>query len=163
LVRDVAYGQIPRARRAEKHRYAATWLESLSERTDDFAEMLAHHYLAALELTEATGEVDARLAEQARAAVRAAGGRAASRNALVAAAHYYGRALELTSDEDERADLLFRYGRAEYWQAEQGGEAELEQALARFLTTGDLERAAEAESLLAGLIQQRGDHDRARE
>ena len=54
LVRDVAYGQIPRAARAEKHRRAAEWLESLSERTDDFAEMLAHHYLAALELTEAT-------------------------------------------------------------------------------------------------------------
>jgi class 3 adenylate cyclase/tetratricopeptide (TPR) repeat protein len=163
LVRDVAYGQIPRAGRAEKHRHAARWLESLSERTDDFAEMLAHHYLAALELTEATGDVDAELEDRARAALREAGDRAASLNAFVAAAHFYGRALELTSDEDERADLLFRYGKAEYWHAEQGGEAKLEEALAHFLTAGDLERAAEAESVLAGLTQQRGAHDRARE
>ena len=30
LVRDVAYGQIPRAQRAEKHRLAAEWIESLA-------------------------------------------------------------------------------------------------------------------------------------
>src|SRR5439155_8293318 len=29
LVRDVAYGQIPRAERAEKHRRAAEWIETL--------------------------------------------------------------------------------------------------------------------------------------
>ena len=30
LMRDVAYGQIPRAQRADKHRRAAAWIESLS-------------------------------------------------------------------------------------------------------------------------------------
>ena len=30
LVRDVAYGQIPRAQRAEKHRLAAEWIQSLT-------------------------------------------------------------------------------------------------------------------------------------
>src|SRR5207342_2904083 len=41
LVRDVAYGQIPRARRAELHERAAAWLESLAaDRTEDRAEML---------------------------------------------------------------------------------------------------------------------------
>ena len=54
LIRDIAYGQIPRATRAEKHRLAAGWIESLG-RPDDQAEMLAHHYLAALELAEASG------------------------------------------------------------------------------------------------------------
>ena len=43
LVRDVAYSQIPRARRAEKHRLAGEWIERLG-RPDDHAEMLAHHY-----------------------------------------------------------------------------------------------------------------------
>ena len=54
LVRDVAYAQIPRALRAEKHRLAAEWIESLGTgRAEDRAEMLAHHYLSALELAGA--------------------------------------------------------------------------------------------------------------
>ncbi|HZC29815.1 MAG TPA: adenylate/guanylate cyclase domain-containing protein, partial [Gaiellaceae bacterium] len=47
LVRDVAYGQIPRAERAEKHLRAAAWIESLG-RPEDHAEMVAHHYASAL-------------------------------------------------------------------------------------------------------------------
>src|SRR5204863_9206127 len=49
LVRDVAYGQVPRADRAEKHLRTAEWIESLG-RPDDQAEMVAHHYVNALEL-----------------------------------------------------------------------------------------------------------------
>jgi predicted ATPase len=41
LVRDVAYGQIARADRAEKHRHVAEWIESLG-RLEDHAEMLAY-------------------------------------------------------------------------------------------------------------------------
>ena len=52
LVRDVAYGQIPRAARAGKHAAAAGWIESLG-RAEDHAEMLAHHYLSALDLARA--------------------------------------------------------------------------------------------------------------
>src|SRR6266508_3942407 len=44
LVRDVAYGQIPRGSRSAKHRAAAHWIASLStDRSEDRAEMLAHH------------------------------------------------------------------------------------------------------------------------
>ena len=46
LVRDVAYGQIPRAERAAKHVGAAGWIEGLG-RPQDHAELLAGHYLAA--------------------------------------------------------------------------------------------------------------------
>ena len=53
-LRDVAYSQIPRAERGEKHRAAAVWIEGLG-RTEDQAEMLAHHYLQALELAKASG------------------------------------------------------------------------------------------------------------
>src|SRR5207245_9156553 len=41
LVRDVAYGQIPRAARAERPGRAAEWLES-RVRAEDGAELLAH-------------------------------------------------------------------------------------------------------------------------
>ena len=65
LVRDVAYGQIPRAVRAEKHLLAARWVEQLGRR-EDHAEMLAHHYLQALELTTAAGGSTEAFADAAR-------------------------------------------------------------------------------------------------
>ncbi|MFO7571545.1 MAG: AAA family ATPase, partial [Gaiellaceae bacterium] len=40
LLRDVAYGQIPRAERGEKHRRAAEWIEGLG-RPEDHSELLA--------------------------------------------------------------------------------------------------------------------------
>jgi class 3 adenylate cyclase len=52
LVRDVAYGQIPRAARAERHERAAGWMDALG-RPEEHAEMLAHHYLEALSLRRA--------------------------------------------------------------------------------------------------------------
>ena len=56
LVRDVAYGQIPRAERAAKHRAVAEWIEATAgERITDQAEFLAYHYEKALELTLAAG------------------------------------------------------------------------------------------------------------
>ena len=92
LVRDVAYSQIPRADRAEKHRRAAAWIESLG-RPEDYAELRAHHYVSALE-TLPTGTDTADLGRSARLALRDAGDRAASLNASDAAVRDYERALE---------------------------------------------------------------------
>ena len=59
LVRDVAYSQIPRAERARRHRAAAGWIErQAGGRVEDLAEVLAHHYLQALELAEAAGDTE---------------------------------------------------------------------------------------------------------
>src|SRR5207249_8746628 len=81
LVRDVAYGQIPRAARAQQHRLAAEWVDSLG-RSQDHAEMLAHHYLSALELTRAAGQETVALEAPARLALREAGDRARALNAF---------------------------------------------------------------------------------
>jgi predicted ATPase len=54
LVQEVAYAQLPRPARAEKHRAAAQWIESLG-RPEDHAEMLAYHYGEALDLARAAG------------------------------------------------------------------------------------------------------------
>ena len=75
LVRDVAYGQVPRAARAGQHLHAAGWIESLG-RPDDHAEMLAHHYLSALDLARAANQDAADLAPRARPALERAGDRA---------------------------------------------------------------------------------------
>ena len=59
LVHEVAYAQIPRARRAESHRRTAEWIEQLAgDRVDDRVELLAHHYSTALSLTRETADGD---------------------------------------------------------------------------------------------------------
>jgi len=115
LVRDVAYGQIPRAARAGKHAAAAGWIESLG-RLDDHAEMLAHHYLSALELARATNQDLSGLAPGARTALHRAGDRALALNAFPAAADYYRAALALWPPDarEQRAGLLRLLGTAVY-------------------------------------------------
>jgi predicted ATPase/class 3 adenylate cyclase len=161
LVRDVAYGQIPRGARSAKHRAAAEWIASLSaDRSEDHAEMLAHHYLSALELAQASGHDASEFAEAARLALREAGDRAFALHALAAAARFYAAALELWPPESpERPKLLFELGRARYY-AEEEGEAELEEAAAMLVTLGDPETAAEAETFLGNLLGNRGERER---
>ena len=159
LVRDVAYGQVPRGPRGEKHVLAARWLESLG-RSEDHAEMLAHHYLSALELLRAAGRSAEKLVEPARHALRAAGDRALALNAWAAAVRYHAEALELWPvDDPDRAELLFSLARARYLAGELREEA-LEEARDELLAHGRTERAAEAEALLAELWWHRGDRDR---
>jgi class 3 adenylate cyclase/tetratricopeptide (TPR) repeat protein len=80
VIREVAYGRLPRARRAEGHRAVARWIEDrLGDRADEWSESLARHYATACELATAAG--DSGTAESTRGpAVRwslAAGERAA--------------------------------------------------------------------------------------
>jgi DNA-binding SARP family transcriptional activator/tetratricopeptide (TPR) repeat protein len=160
LVRDVAYAQIPRAARADKHRLAAEWIESLGRR-DDHVELLAHHYVQALELARAAGGAAANLERLARLSLRDAGDRAASLGALPAATRFYRQALELWPEEDpDRARLLLRLGRALLF-SEVGGEQELLLAADSLVATGD--RPGEAVALLLTLYHNEGRGQLARE
>jgi class 3 adenylate cyclase len=105
LIREVAYEQMPRARRAEKHRLAAEWAETLpADRTESRADMLADHYLRALEYTSAiAGDRADELRARAARALRESGDQARSLHSLDVAATRYARALELTGSEEERA------------------------------------------------------------
>jgi len=68
LIRDVAYAQIPRAARADKHRAVAEWIEDMAgERVSDHAELLAFHHEEAIRLKEATGAEVSRAERQAAA------------------------------------------------------------------------------------------------
>ncbi len=98
LVREVAYEQIPRAQRGEKHRRVADWLETLG-RPEDLAELLAHHYIAVLDYSEPDGDLAARAAR----ALGEAGDRALALNAYSAAAGFYRRALEVSGRQRARA------------------------------------------------------------
>jgi class 3 adenylate cyclase/tetratricopeptide (TPR) repeat protein len=163
LVRDVAYGQIPRARRADKHRAAAEWIASLArDRSEDRSEMLAHHYGEALALADAAGIDTAPLRTPARAAIVEASERAAMLNAWTAAEELSESALALVDADDPlRPALQLRICRS---QASRGAPdlALLETACAGFLANGDEERAGEAEALLSWSYWWLGDGDSAR-
>ena len=150
LVRDVAYGQIPRGSRSDRHRAAAEWIASLGiDRSEDRAEMLAHHYLSAIELARAAGQDANEFAEPARLALREAGDRAMSLNAFIAASRFYAAALELWPlGDSERPSVLFDLGRARA-RGEAAGADALTEARDAFLAAGDREAAAEAEVELA--------------
>jgi class 3 adenylate cyclase len=161
LLRDVAYGQIPRAARIRKHADAAAWIESLG-RPEDHAETLAHHYLSALELARAVGQETSELAPRARAALAEAGDRARRLNAYAAALRFYGEALDLWAEDAhrQRADLLFRLALTMFEADEEGRDEALERARAALLAVADRARGAEAEALLAQFWWVRGDRDR---
>jgi class 3 adenylate cyclase/tetratricopeptide (TPR) repeat protein len=162
LVRDVAYGQIPRAARAGKHVLAARWIESLG-RPEDHAELLAHHYVAALELARAAGKETGDLGEQACPALLEAGDRALALNAFAPALRFYRHALELTPpDAVDRPKLLFFCGKAQFF-AEEGGVEVLAEARDALLEAGELETAAEAEVTIADIFRRGAEGDRAAE
>jgi len=162
LLRDVAYGQIPRGDRAQKHRRTAEWIESLG-RPDDHAELLAHHWSSALELARAAGQDTDDLATPTRLALRAAGDRAFSVNAYPAAATYYSDALALWPGRDqERPQLLYRLADALYVADDERAEAALEKARDALLGSGDRQTAAGAELSLSRIWWHRGQNDMAR-
>jgi len=160
VVRDVAYGQIPRAARAEQHRIAGEWIESLG-RPDDHAELLAHHYLTALEVGKAAGTDVSELAPRAARALAVAADRALALNAFTAARDLYRRALELLApDAAERPGLLLRLSRALHLLGE--ADAVVAEAVESLLAAGDREGAAEAELILADFAWHRGERDASR-
>jgi hypothetical protein len=115
LVREVCYQQIPRTSRAARHRAAAAWIErKAGERVEDLSDVLAHHYLEALELVRVVGPAEdvERLEEHARRYLLLAGERALPLDVASAEASL-ARALELAPARDiERASLLERWARA---------------------------------------------------
>ncbi|HEY6710614.1 MAG TPA: AAA family ATPase, partial [Actinomycetota bacterium] len=160
LVRDVAYGQVLRAERADKHRRAAAWIEALAtDRADGRAELLAYHYRAALSFARAAGTEPPGLAARTSAALREAGDRAAALGGWETAARFHAEALELCADGDpDRGRLLLRLGRARV-RGEMAGQDELTAAREALLGAGDPVAAAEAEMLLGELafLQGRGE------
>jgi DNA-binding SARP family transcriptional activator len=101
LIRDVAYEEIPRAGRAERHRRAAEWIESLG-RPEDHAELLAHHYLAALD--SAAGADVSLLVERAEQALRRAGLRAIRLSTNERAVEHLSNAITLVGQLPESAE-----------------------------------------------------------
>src|SRR5262245_47852852 len=162
MIRDVAYGQIPRMARVDKHVVAAGWIERLAvERVADHAELLAHHYGQALGLSRSAGRGDlGELEEATRRALMLAGQQAMALD-VARSTECFDRVLELLpADHPDRAGALF-------WKAEAAKDAgRYEEAeglyrgsISAFRAGGD--RVGEGESLtkLGNVLWERGAFD----
>ncbi|MGZ4287310.1 MAG: hypothetical protein ACXVW5_24275, partial [Solirubrobacteraceae bacterium] len=150
LMRDVAYGQIPRAQRADKHRRAAEWIESLSADRENAPDMLAHHYSQALEYARTSGQPTEELERRTRIAFRDAADRAVALNSFDPARSHYLSALALWPEDDAEWPLLV-VETSDLGLTAPGSalSTALGRACERLVASGDLGNAAKAEMLIA--------------
>lgn len=156
LVRDVAYQQIPRALRAEKHEQVADWIEQ-HVRGDDAAELLAHHYSHALDYSRAAGRDTTGVVDRARVALRDAGRRAMALNAFTNAARFFETAVELTPPEEPDWPLVVLEHAEAALYLDLTGDRRLRD-VREVLLAGDVQDAARSEMLLGEYRWLRGDH-----
>ena len=161
LIRDVCYAQIPRAARAERHEAAAAWIErKAGERVEDLADILAHHYLRALELMRSARRTDVggHLEAAALRYLSLAGDRAMALDVERAEASLAAALALAPPGHPRRADLLERWAFA----AQQQGRAEearsaLEEALALYREQDEPLAVGRTLSALASVLGFLGD------
>jgi tetratricopeptide (TPR) repeat protein len=162
LVRDVAYGQIPRAQRAARHRKAAGWIErAAGDRVGDHADILAHHYRQAIELGGSEADSDLRAA--AGHYLYLAAERAIQLDVTRAEQLFREALVFMTPDHADYAELqtslgniLFGMGRQE------DAVAAFEAGRAVFAERGDAVRAAYATTGLASVLRYKNEIDQQR-
>jgi predicted ATPase/class 3 adenylate cyclase len=128
LVRHVAYETLSKRERKSRHLAAAQHLEQAFREVDEVAEVLASHYLSAVEAAP-DAEDAPEIRTKARDMLARAGERAASLAAASEAQRYFEQAAELTDDAREQAALLDQAGQMA-WRANlpERARALLEQA-----------------------------------
>jgi class 3 adenylate cyclase/tetratricopeptide (TPR) repeat protein len=158
LMRDVAYGQVPKGRRAQLHLRFSDWVAGLPSSADEFVEIVAWHLEQTCKLSKEVARAPVEPpVRQAAAALASAARRAERRESLREAHRYYTRALDVLTDEYaelqtelrlRRADILMMLGELKEAWDELEEVAESASALGR----ADIECEA---SLLLGDIDQR--------
>ncbi len=115
LIRDVAYGMIPKSLRWPKHTRVAEWLSAIAgDRKPEFADLIAHHWLQVLGLRrELAMPEDPGAVRQAIDYLLVAADRAAVAYANNTALDDYGRAVDLGPSPKERLRALL--GRGAVW------------------------------------------------
>ncbi|HJP88093.1 MAG TPA: BTAD domain-containing putative transcriptional regulator [Candidatus Limnocylindrales bacterium] len=166
LVRDVAYGQIPRRDRIAKHRAAAAWIERLAEdRPTAHAELASHHYVEALELAQRLGDHEQVPGLRSRAVASLALAGDGARTLDVAKAEsLYRRALALsTTDEPGRGRVLGRLGvLTQYIGRADEAERLCQEAIAALVQAGEDADAAAVMVSLVSILWRLGRPDEER-
>ena len=107
LLRDAAYGTLPKEQRADLHERFAAWLEYASP---ELGEIIGYHLEQAYRFRAELGPVDERTKELARRAatlLAAAGQRASARADIPATINLLERAVRLLPDQDTDAVALY--------------------------------------------------------
>ena len=160
LARDVAYAQLPRRARADKHAAVARWIEEKGgDGGDELAAVLSHHYLSAHDLAKAVGDqgLATSLVDPTLDALRGAARHARNLD-VPAVERYLSRALQLVHADDRRRLTLF----AEWAMTVQdmGDSAKavpaLEEASAELVATGQPRLAAKTLIFLADAYDELG-------
>jgi class 3 adenylate cyclase/tetratricopeptide (TPR) repeat protein len=166
LVRDVAYGQIPRAERAEKHLAVAAWIEStVGERMTDQAEFLAYHYERALELRAAAGrEPGHELARKAATALQMAGERAQQLDMTNALSFFRRAEAVLPPDDPAYLSLHVKAVTAAFELGQAGAEeftSAFEAALEQLRAEGETVKTADMLREFGGMLKLMGSTERS--
>jgi class 3 adenylate cyclase/tetratricopeptide (TPR) repeat protein len=146
LIREVAYHTLARRDRKDRHLAAARFFEALG--SDELAGALAGHYLAAYRNAPAGVESGA-IAAQARIALRAAGERAVALGSHDQALTFFEQAIDVATDDNDRADLHERAGASAYQAGRyEDAERNLQAALATRRGNADAAGIVRATTLL---------------
>ncbi len=160
LMRDVAYGQIPKGRRAQLHVRFSDWVTILPGSAEEFVEIVAWHLEQACRLSRevARSPIEPPVLEAARALANAAR-RAEQRESLREAHRYYTRALDVLGDADAEVQLELRLRRADITMMlgllKEAGE-ELEKVADAAEQDGRADIECEASLLLGDIDQRQG-------
>jgi class 3 adenylate cyclase/tetratricopeptide (TPR) repeat protein len=164
LLRTVAYEMLSRQERKPRHLAAADHLaRAFPNDGEDVAEVIAAHLLDAYRAAGGDPDADT-LRSRTVAALRRAAQRAATVGAPETAERAYRTALELTEDEQERADLTEAAGRMALDAARIDIAIELlEAAVTSYRLAGETRRAARTVGAISRALGRRGRNTEAAE
>jgi class 3 adenylate cyclase/tetratricopeptide (TPR) repeat protein len=160
LMRDVAYGQVPKGRRAQLHLRFSDWVTVVRGKGEEFIEIVAWHLEQACGLSRevARSPIEPPIRQAAEALAKAAS-RAKRRESLRESHRYYSRALGVLDDQHpelevelrlRRADILMMLGEL------QEAAGELEWVAERAFALGRTDVECEASLLLGDIDQRQG-------
>jgi hypothetical protein len=154
LIREIAYENLPKRQRQQRHLEVARYLERLGE--PELAGAVASHYLEAYQASPEGLEAQS-LKARARESLKTAAQRAAGLYSHGQALSYLEQALAVTDDESEQLQLWELAAYSAEWSAQlEVAESYLRQALARPRQEGDRADSVRLTAKLGWIMNLRG-------
>ena len=167
LIRDVAYGRLPKSRRVGLHVRFADWIMELPDGSEEFVEILAYHLEQACLVAREVGRSEVPPpVDRAVEALSKAGDKAEHREGLREAHRFYTRALDLVPAENRATavELRLRDARALVGLGDlRTAEDELERVIGESEELGLAATRCEALIALANVTVKQGAASRARD
>lgn len=166
LVRDAAYGALPKEQRADLHARFADWLERVAaDRLPEYQEVIAYHLEQAHQNRSDLGmndDLTRSLGARAASYLRSSGNSAFAHSDRTAAVHLLTRGVALTDDGRERGEMLLLIAEATAELGDfRGASALVDSAIAAAREAGDelLTMRCELQRLMGQQIAESAPHD----